>query len=56
MNGPQPISVSDVMAFCALAGIAEAQDRMMILYGVQAMDNEFRKVIAEKQKQEAKKK
>ena len=51
MNGPQPISLGDIMAFCAMAAISDPIDRMAILYAVQAMDGEYLRVAMERQKQ-----
>ncbi len=41
MNGPQPIQITDVMSYCAMAGIADPAERMRLLFIVQAMDGEY---------------
>jgi hypothetical protein len=55
MGGPQPISMGDIMAYCAMGAIAEPSDRMLLLRLVQAMDAEFMKYVVEQQKRRDKK-
>lgn len=50
MNGPQPISVADIMAYCAIVGMTDPQDRLELLRAVQAMDTEHAKWDAERRK------
>lgn len=50
MSGPLPIQIGEVMAFCALAGIADPMTRMSILRFVQAMDAEYLRYAYEKRK------
>lgn len=50
MNGPQPLGIGDVMAYCAMAAIADPSDRMLLLRLVQAMDGEYLRIATERQK------
>lgn len=50
MNGPQPLGIGDVMAYCAMAAIADPSDRMLLLRLVQAMDGEYLRLATERQK------
>jgi hypothetical protein len=50
MNGAQAIQIAEIMAFCAMAGLADPVTRMTILNMVQAMDDEFLSVMAERRK------
>ena len=53
MGGPQPITITEIMAYCAMAGISDPTERMTILRLVQAMDGAFMRWAVAKQKQEA---
>ncbi len=55
MHGYQAVPVGEVMAYCAIAGIADSTERMTLLRLVQAMDRELLDVIVKKQERERKK-
>ncbi|WP_182086954.1 hypothetical protein [Aureimonas sp. ME7] len=48
MSGYQAIPVVEVMAYCALAGITDASERMLLLRLMQVMDREMLAVLAKK--------
>lgn len=54
MHGYQPIPVVEVMAYCALAGISDASERMLLLRLMQAMDREMLAVMAKRAERERK--
>jgi hypothetical protein len=41
MSAPQPISLSDIHAYCSFRGITDADDRDDFLYHVQKLDSVF---------------
>jgi hypothetical protein len=50
---PQAITLSDIMAYCAIAGISDPIDRMTLTRCIQAMDRAYIAVVVEKRQQEA---
>lgn len=52
MNGPMPIQINEVMAYCAMAGVADPTMRMGVLQMVQAMDGAYLQHAYEQAKRE----
>lgn len=50
MAGPQPLSITEIMAFCAMAAITDPEYRMLVLRLMQAMDAEFMRYVSDERK------
>lgn len=51
-NGPQPISLSDILAFFVLSGIDDMDDREVYRNHIQSMDGVFLEHSSKKMKEE----